>query len=62
MKRGDKFMHHESEAKIMAVADGYAMARIPGCMPFVVYLKDVVSRDESRDSEPYDENVRLPDD
>ena len=41
MKRGDKFEHHGNSAKVMAVADGYAMARLPGCIPFVVFLKEI---------------------
>ncbi len=41
MKRGDWFVHCDNIAKIMAVADGYAMARLPGCAPFVVFLKDI---------------------
>ena len=42
MKRGDKFIHKGSEAKVMAVADGYVMARLPRCMPFVVFEKDAL--------------------
>lgn len=30
------------EFRVMAVADGYAMARRPGCMVMVLRLKDVV--------------------
>ena len=46
MKRGDKFMHRGSEAKVMAAADGYVMARLPGCMPFVISEKDARQHDD----------------
>lgn len=44
VKPGDKFARRAGVAgtmKIMAVADGYAMARFPHCIPFVIYLKDL---------------------
>lgn len=31
---------YEREVRAMAVADGYVMARIPGCSPFVIPLKE----------------------
>lgn len=40
MKRGDKFLWHGGEARVMAVADGYVMARRSGCAPFLVPLKE----------------------
>lgn len=42
MKRGDKFDYKGSVAKVMTVADGYVMARLPRCMPFVIYEKDII--------------------
>ena len=38
---GDTFLWRGRKAKIMAVADGYAMARLKGCMPFIVRLKEI---------------------
>ncbi len=43
MKRGDTFPHPSDggEVRVMAVADGYAMCRRPGCAPFVVAVSDI---------------------
>lgn len=39
-KRGDRvnLSTHDGEFRVMAVADGYAMLRRPGCIPFVAVL------------------------
>ena len=41
VKVGDKIYDEYGEARIMAVAEGYVMARRPRCMPFIVALKDI---------------------
>ena len=51
MKRGDKFIHKGSEARVMAVADGYVMARLPRCMPFVVFEKDILKSTTTQEGE-----------
>ncbi len=40
-KVGDSWKDAHGLTRIMAIADGYAMCRRRGCMPFVVYLKDI---------------------
>ena len=41
MNVGDKIYDEYGEARIMAIAEGYAMARRPRAMPFVIVLKDI---------------------
>jgi hypothetical protein len=45
VERGQKYRHKEQcvrePAKVMAVADSYAMMRYPRAMPFVVYEGDL---------------------
>jgi hypothetical protein len=42
IKRGMIFIHRlGGEYKIMAVADGYAMARRKGCIPFCISIKEI---------------------
>lgn len=40
---GEPEVSREVEARVMAVADGYAMVRHKGCMPFAVAVKDMAS-------------------
>lgn len=35
-KIGDRFQRADGTIKIMAYADGYYMARKPGCLPFII--------------------------
>lgn len=42
IKRGDWIRHHVNLAKVMVVADGYVMARVPRCYPFVVTVKEAL--------------------
>jgi len=39
--KGHIFQWKGHEARVMAVADGYAMCRRPGCMPFVITVREV---------------------
>ena len=32
----------QKECKVMAVVDGYAVLRYPGCVPFVAYCKHMI--------------------
>jgi hypothetical protein len=41
MNVGDKIFDDIGEARIMSIAEGYAMVRRPRCMPFVIALKDI---------------------
>jgi hypothetical protein len=41
MNVGDKIFDDIGEARIMSIAEGYAMVRRPRCMPFVIVLKDI---------------------
>lgn len=43
---GKKWTYQETEFEVivMAVADGFAMVRRPGCMPFVVDEKQLTRR------------------
>ena len=43
-KVGDDWKDAHGLIRIMAIADGYAMCRRRGCMPFVVYLKNIPKR------------------
>lgn len=42
MKRGDKFEYRGGTAKVMAVADGWVMARKPYAAPFVVSEAEII--------------------
>ena len=48
VKRGDVLFDSFGAAKVMAVADGYAMVRRVGCCPFIVALKDIDSERQTR--------------
>lgn len=39
-KRGDECADDSGPIRCMAVADGYVMARRPGCVPFILTVKD----------------------
>lgn len=39
-KKGDKFLRDGAEGRVMAVAEGWIMARLKGCMPFVMNLRE----------------------
>jgi hypothetical protein len=39
LKRGDEIRQSGYIAKVMVVSDGYVMARLKGCVPFIVPLK-----------------------
>lgn len=43
---GDKFAHKEGGGyiKVMAIADGYVMARNKGCIPFCESINDFIVR------------------
>ena len=45
VKVGDKFRldqhNHGMTARVMAVAEGYAMVRYPRCTPFIVPVKEL---------------------
>ena len=34
-------IYDASTIRVMTVVDGKAIVRIPGCMPFVLYVKDM---------------------
>ena len=36
------FMYDSHKARIMSISEGYVMARLKGCMPFVVSLKEAL--------------------
>lgn len=47
IKRGDLVHRRDGlliglPARVMAVADNYAMCRYPGCVPFVEFTKDLI--------------------
>ena len=57
IKRGDKvtimrlqadrtYLPHHGLAKVLAVADGYAMVRFPRAMPFVIHLNDLILEEQ----------------
>ena len=41
LKVGSKFSCGNSMARVMAIAEGWVMARRRGCMPFVVKLDEI---------------------
>jgi len=41
MKVGDIFLWKGDQARIMAIAEGYIMARKKGCYPFLEPIKEV---------------------
>ena len=52
VRRGVQFRWSGGLAKIMVVADGWVMARMPRCMPFTLTVKEVIPKlhlpDEAR--------------
>lgn len=42
IKRGFKFADAFGEFRVMAVADGYAMIRRPGCQPTVKSVREII--------------------
>ena len=47
--RGGKFVEEreEMEVRIMAIAEGYAMVRRKGCLPFVCMEKELEEQNEN---------------
>lgn len=41
IKLGSKILYGNSEAKVIAIAEGYAMVRRKGCLPFVLSIKEL---------------------
>lgn len=41
MKVGDKFFWKGDDARVMAIAEGYIMARKKGCYPFLASVKEI---------------------
>lgn len=50
MKVGEKFVYMGDVARIMAIAEGYVMARKKGCFPFLVTVKEAVKHSAQADS------------
>lgn len=42
VKRGFRYRDRIGEIRVMAVADGYAMCRRPGAVPFIKMVAEVV--------------------
>ena len=43
-KRGDDFVDADGVIYCMGVIDGYVMCRRPGCMPFVIPIKEWITK------------------
>lgn len=46
VKRGDRTIDEHGEIRVMAVADGYVMVRRPGCLPFVLSVKEFLTKSQ----------------
>jgi hypothetical protein len=46
VKVGDRWCDARTEVRVMAVAEGWAMVRRRGCMPFAVFIRDMLALDE----------------
>ncbi len=61
-KAGDKFTDGISETRVMAVAEGYVMARFKGAAPYVISEKDfsiIVQNIKDRTPKEHGDDERL---